>query len=122
MTPIVNETDSSKNLNYSMERAGQVAGRGLLNQYSDQGFTKVVKLNITNKHFYRDMFQEEIIDQQWTRTDSTIAIIQSFYVYNPNLQMIMEKRIITEFLEPGGFINLEHQQMIANIKLYRNTS
>jgi len=39
---------------------------------------------------------------------STLAIIMQFYVYNPNLYIMNEKRIVIEFLETGGFINLEH--------------
>jgi hypothetical protein len=41
--------------------------------------------------------------------DSTIAIGISFFIYNPNLYLLEEKRIVIEFLEPGGFINIEHE-------------
>lgn len=40
--------------------------------------------------------------------DSTIAIMLEFYMYNPNLNQVAEKRIMVEFIETGGFINLEH--------------
>lgn len=33
--------------------------------------------------------------------------------------MIDEKRIVVEFLEPGGFINFEHESMLINMKLQR---
>ena len=33
--------------------------------------------------------------------------------------MIDEKRIVIEFLEPGGFINLEHESLLINMKLQR---
>lgn len=34
--------------------------------------------------------------------------------------MIDEKRIVIEFLEPGGFINMEHESLLINMKLYRD--
>ena len=67
------------------------------------------------------MFKKEVIDQQWMDDDASLAIIMSFYVYNPNLFMIDEKRIVIEFLEPGGFINMEHESLLINMKLYRET-
>ena len=42
-----------------------------------------------------------------------------FYVYNPNLHMVDEKRIVIEFLEQGGFINMEHDHILINTKLFR---
>ena len=68
------------------------------------------------------MFQREIIDQNWTRMNSTLAFIMQFYVYNVNLEMIDEKRVVVEFLEQGAFINLEHDSLLMNTKLYRNLS
>lgn len=65
------------------------------------------------------MFQEEIIDQNWIDDDASLAIVITFYVYNPNLYFIDEKRIAIEFLEPGGFINMEHESLLINMKLYR---
>ena len=53
--------------------------------------------------------------------DSTLAIIFQFYVYNPNLYIMNEKRIVIEFLETGGIINMEHDSLLINTKLYRTT-
>lgn len=33
--------------------------------------------------------------------------------------MLNEKRVVIEFLETGGFINLEHDHLLLNAKLYR---
>lgn len=51
---------------------------------------------------------------------STLSIILSVYVYNPNLYVIDEQRIIIEFLETGGLINLSHESLMINMKLYRS--
>jgi hypothetical protein len=51
--------------------------------------------------------------------NSTLAIIFQFYVYNPNLYLINEKRIVIEFFETGGFYNLEHDSILINMKLTR---
>lgn len=53
--------------------------------------------------------------------NSTLAIKIQFTVYNPNLALLAEKRIIIEFLETGGFINLEHDSVLLNSKLTRTT-
>jgi len=45
----------------------------------------------------------------------------NFAIYNPNLNLVNEKRVVVEFLETGGFINLEHDSLIINMKLYRTT-
>ena len=50
---------------------------------------------------------------------ASVAIIMQFYVYNPNLRMIAEKSIGFEFLEYGGFINVEHTIRITNTKFFR---
>ena len=60
-----------------------------------------------------------MIDSNWLRMESTLAIIIQFIVYNPNLQILNEKRIVLEFLETGGFINMENEQLLINMKLYR---
>lgn len=52
---------------------------------------------------------------------ATIAIKVEFYVYNPNLYMMNQKRFVIEFLETGGFINFEHDAVLVNTKLYRTT-
>jgi hypothetical protein len=65
------------------------------------------------------MFVKEIINPKWLELNSTLAIIFQFNVYNPNLQLVSEKRIVLEFFETGGFINLEHDQVITNMKLSR---
>lgn len=51
---------------------------------------------------------------------STLVLLFIFNVYNPNLQMIQEKRFLIEFLETGGLINLEHSARNINAKLFRN--
>ena len=53
---------------------------------------------------------------------STLSIIISLYVYNPNLYVVDEQRIIIEFLETGGLINLGHDSLLINMKLYRKTT
>jgi len=35
--------------------------------------------------------------------------------------MMNEKRIVIEFMETGGFINLEHDSLMLNMRLYRTT-
>jgi hypothetical protein len=77
-------------------------------------------MNISNPNFFADIFQKEVIDKKWLVMDSTIAFIIEFYMYNPNLYQIGEKRMIIEFIETGGFINLEHQVMLINGMLYRS--
>lgn len=65
-------------------------------------------MNLSDPNFFADIFQREIIDKKWLVMDSTIAIMLEFYLYNPNLFQVAEKRIIVEFIETGGFINMEH--------------
>ena len=62
------------------------------------------------------------MDKKWLVMDSTISVHMSFYLYNPNLNQVAEKRIIIEFIETGGFINIEHEVKTINIKLYRSIS
>ena len=76
---------------------------------------------MTNENFFADMFQREIIDQNWTTSPATLAFIMEFYVYNPNLHMVDEKRIVIEYLEQGGFINMEHDHILMNTRLFRRT-
>ena len=83
---------------------------------------KIANLDMTNKHFFRQMFIDEIINTNWFQMKSTLAVIMQFYVYNPNLFLVQEKRIVLEFLETGGFINMEHDSIIINMKLTRNDS
>ena len=93
--------------------------QGFTNIYNE-GFVKVIPMNISNPNFFADIFQTEVIDKRWLVMDSTIAIMIEFYLYNPNLSQVAEKRMIIEFIETGGFINLEHQVMLMNMKLYRS--
>ena len=44
------------------------------------------------------MFYKEIIETGWIDNPSTLAIIVSFNVYNPNLMMYAEKTFTIEFL------------------------
>lgn len=111
--------DKSGNISWTAPDRFISSGQGMLHTYDGSGFTKIVAFNMTNKNFFRQMFQEEIIDQGWIKMNSTLAIIMQFYVYNPNLYIMNEKRIIVEFLETGGFINLEHDQLLINMRLYR---
>jgi hypothetical protein len=53
---------------------------------------------------------------------STLSLIISVYVYNPNLFICDEQRIVIEFLETGGLINLGHESLLINMKLYRTTT
>jgi len=49
--------DKGVNLTYSeSDRAMLSAGRGLLMNYDGAGFTKVVKLNMSDEHYFRTMF------------------------------------------------------------------
>lgn len=91
---------------------------GFVNNYKG-GYSKSVKMNLTDPEFFRNLFTEEIIDQGWSRMKASVAVIMQFYVYNPNMRMIAEKSIGFEFLEPGGFINVEHTIRITNTKLFR---
>lgn len=75
-----------------------------------------------NENFFRDMFQKEIVDPGWIHEESTLNIILSFFVYNPNLYLIQERTVNIEFIDVGGFINIDHQPIIANIKFGRNVS
>ena len=52
---------------------------------------------------------------------ASVAVVMQFYVYNPNLRMIAEKSIAFEFLETGGFINVEHTIKISNTMFFRDT-
>ena len=77
-------------------------------------------MNISNPDFFKEIFLHEVIEKKWLVMDSTIAIMIEFYLYNPNLYQVAEKRMIIEFIETGGFINLEHQVMLINMMLYRS--
>lgn len=59
------------------------------------------------------------MDVNWLTLPSTLSIIISVYVYNPNLYIVDEQRIVIEFLETGGLINLGHESLLINMKLYR---
>ena len=77
-------------------------------------------MNLTkNPDFFQDLYQKEVIDKGWVDSNSTLAFIIQFYVYNPNYYMVNEKRVVVEFLETGGFINMEHDHLLINTKLYR---
>jgi len=80
---------------------------------------KLIKIDTTDENFFQKMFQEEIIDVDWLDMGSTLTIIISVYVYNPNLYIVDEQRIVIEFLETGGIINLGHESLLINMKLYR---
>ena len=69
---------------------------------------------------FKKLFQEQIIDAGWIQDPSTLAIIISFFIYNPNTYLAQEKKLAIEFLTPGLFINLEHSMSMVNTKLYRN--
>lgn len=95
-------------------------GRGLLNTYDGKGYTKVVPFNMKNNtHFFYQAIKQEMFNQNWTRDPSQLAVTLSWYIYNPNLWILQEKRVTIEFLD-SGFINLEHDVILVNMKLYRN--
>jgi hypothetical protein len=96
--------------------------RGFLNVYSGDGYEKLIKINTEDEDFFRKMFKEQIMDVKWLEMGSTLSIIISVYVYNPNLYIVDEQRIVIEFLETGGLINLGHESLLINMKLYRDTS
>lgn len=119
----LNDTDGTtvKTINFTNPFSTLTMGRGMLNTYDGQGFTKIVKLDMkNNKNYFYEMFKKEIVNQGWTRDPQQLAILMSFYVYNSNLWLLEEKRIVIEWLDSGGFINMEHDQVIINIRLYRN--
>lgn len=95
-------------------------GRGLLNTYDGKGYTKVVPLNVKeNSHFFYQAIKQEMVNQGWTKDPSMLAITLSYHIYNPNLWILQEKRVTIEWLD-SGFINLEHDVILINMKLYRN--
>ena len=96
--------------------------RGFLNVYQGDGYEKIVKINPDNEDFFRKIFQDEVVNMNWLEMSSTLSIIISVYVYNPNLYICNEQRIIIEFLETGGLINLGHESLLINMKLYRSPS
>ena len=68
------------------------------------------------------MIKKEVIDKNWTTNPATMAILLEFQIYNPTIQMFLEKKVAIEFLPQGGFINIEHQCEITNLKLYMTTN
>lgn len=86
------------------------------------GHRKVVKMDFNNTNFFRDMFQKEIVDKNWTRDPATLNIIMSFFIYNPNQFLIQERKINIEFVSVGGFINIDHTPIIANVLLSRDAN
>lgn len=94
--------------------------RGFINDYDGSGYPKVIKMDFNNVDFFQEIYNTEI--KPWTEMHGTIAIKVQFYVYNPNLYMMNQKRFVIEFLETGGFINFEHDAILVNTRLYRNWS
>lgn len=39
--------------------------RGFLHEYDDSGFVKIAALDMSNKHFFRQMFIDEIVATNW---------------------------------------------------------
>lgn len=60
------------------------------------------------------------MDSNWIYDPATLAIIIQFNIFNPNLEMLLNKRLVIEFIETGGFINFEHDAIMVNTRLYRN--
>lgn len=112
-------TVSGQQLQYTKAMRPVIAGKGLIQDYDGSGFIIEAYLNKTNRHFLREMFKKNLVDTKWLEMPSTLAIIIQFYVYNPNLQMMCEKRITIEFMETGGIINMEHDSVLINMRLYR---
>jgi len=67
--------NNGSSINWTQSDRFVSAGRGLLHEYDSAGFVKVVDLNMTKKHFFRDMFVEEVINQNWLTMKSTLVII-----------------------------------------------
>lgn len=105
---------------YSDETTATSQIRGFLNQYDGKGYQKILKMDFNKKDFFQDIYNTEI--KPWTERKAIIAIKVEFYVYNPNLYMLNQKRFVIEFLETGGFINFEHDSILINTKLYRDWS
>lgn len=72
-----------------------------------------------NTHYFYQAFKQEFLNQGWTHDPSMLAVTMSMYIYNPNLWILQEKRITIEWLD-SGFINMEHDVILINMKLYRN--
>ena len=92
---------------------------GMLHTYNGNGFTKIVKLDMSDPNYFRNTMVEEVINTGWVSKESTLSIIIQLNVYNPNLFIVNQKRIVIEFLETGGIINLEHDSILTNMRLYR---
>lgn len=66
----LNDTDGTtvKTINFTNPFSTLTMGRGMLNTYDGQGFTKIVKLDMkNNKNYFYEMFKKEIVNQGWTR-------------------------------------------------------
>jgi len=94
--------------------------RGFMADLAGQGYRKTVRMDMDDPAMFKKLFQEQIIDAGWIQDPSTLAIIISFFIYNPNTYLAQEKKLAIEFLTPGLFINLEHSMSMVNTKLYRN--
>ena len=47
------------------------------------------------------MIKKEVIDKNWTTNPATMAILLEFQIYNPTIQMFLEKKVAIEFLPQG---------------------
>ena len=92
-----------------------------MNDFDGSGYKKTIKLDYKNRlHFWEHMVDENLIKNHWLDLDSTLAIVMVINFYNVHTQIAIEKRIVLEFFEEGGLINLEHQSTVINMALYRN--
>ena len=79
---------------------GLTSADGLINQYYDNGHRKIVKMDYENDaNFFQHLISKEILETGWIDMNTTIAIVIQYYIYNQNLKMSAEKRIVIEFLE-----------------------
>jgi hypothetical protein len=65
-------------------------------------------VNFNDTEFFARTIQNEIIKKNWFQYEATVAVIIQWWLYNPNLEIIAEKTLVIEFIESGGFINVEH--------------
>jgi len=67
----------SSNGTLSYSKSGRILNSctGFINAYSGNGYSKTVQLNISNVDFFQEMFQKEIVDQNWTRDPAVLSFI-----------------------------------------------
>ena len=85
--PKDNITGISKKIEFS-ESQSISENKGFLNKYNGAGYKLDIKLDFTDKDFFKNTYKKEIMDRNWTADASTLAIIIQFNIYNPNLQML----------------------------------